>query len=384
MNYAQRVENVAPSGIRELFSRAQGIPGVISLGIGQPDIASPKKMVNKLVDLVKGGDNYYSPTPGTKAFREAVAQRYEREYNLEYNPNGEILATASGCEALYITLMAYIDPGDEVLIPDPAFLTYPRQVTLAGGKTTWMNLKEDLTIDTSNLQEYITKKTKAIILNFPSNPTGAIMTAEELKPIVDLAVDHDLFILSDEVYEKIIFTEDKHVCVPTLQGAYEKTLIINSFSKTFCVPGWRIGFIAGPKELLSPIMKVHSFVVANAPSAQQNAIASYLNTPDAEKFTKKLRNTLRERSEWLLEGFNSLDGFECKKPKGSFYLFPKVSDHKKYTTSAEFSEKIFQEQKIVLVPGSEFGPSGEGYLRASVGSISLEKIKETVNRLKQL
>lgn len=384
MKDAQRVEDIAPSGIRELFSRAQGIPGVISLGIGQPDIASPKKMVNKLVDLVRGGDNYYSPTPGTQAFREAVAQKYKREYNLEYDPNSEILATASGCEALYITLMAYVDPGDEVLIPDPAFLTYPRQVTLASGKTTWMDLKEDLTINTSNLQKYITKRTKAIILNFPSNPTGALMTAEELKPIIDLAVDHDLLILSDEVYEKIIFTEDEHVCVPTLKGAYDRTLIINSFSKTFCVPGWRIGFVAGPKELLNPIAKVHSFVVANAPSAQQNAIASFMNTPEADKFTKKLRNILMERSERLLEGFNSLDGFECKKPEGSFYLFPKVSDHEKYTTSVEFSEKIFQEQKIVLVPGSEFGPSGEGYLRASVGSISLEKIKETIQRLEQL
>jgi len=287
MKNADRLDKIAPSGIRSMFARAQGIPGVISLGIGQPNIPTPQGLVDALSNRVKNGDNYYSPTMGTKQYREAVAEQNRRDYNLEYDPETEILATASGCEALYCSLMSFIDPGDEVLVPDPSFLTYPRQVMLAGGVPVWMKPTDDLKIDTTNLQEYISDKSKAIILNFPSNPTGEIMTRDELKPIIDLAVDNNLLILTDEVYEKCIFTDDKHIRVPKLDGAYERTLLLNSFSKTLCVPGWRIGYVAGPKELISPIVKMHSFVVANAPSAQQNAIGEFLNTPEAEEFMLK-------------------------------------------------------------------------------------------------
>ncbi|MEA2070823.1 MAG: aminotransferase class I/II-fold pyridoxal phosphate-dependent enzyme [Asgard group archaeon] len=384
INMANRIDKLRPSGIRVLFSRAQGIPGVISLGIGQPDIPTPKGLIENLVKAVRGGDNYYSPTPGTKKFRENVAEKYRREYNLEYDPRNGVLATASGCEAIYCALMSFINSGDEVLLPDPSFLTYPRQIKLAGGKPIWMECNEKLKIDTTDLQQYITPKTKAIILNFPSNPTGALMTANELKPIIDLAVDNDLLILSDEVYEKCIFTKEKHVCVATLDNARDRTLIINSFSKTFCVPGWRIGFVAGPVDLIQPISKMHSFVVANAPSAQQNAIAKFLNTKEADEFTDHLRNVLKARMEKIVPGLNEIDGFECRKPDGSFYVFPKITNHKLYETSAEFSEKVFEKIKVVLVPGDEFGPSGEGFLRASFGSTSLETIDETLERLQKL
>jgi len=384
MKNAERLDNIAPSGIRQLFSRAQGIPGVISLGIGQPNIPTPKGLIDLVVQLIKDGDNYYSPTPGTKKYREGVADQNKRDYELDYDPNTQILATASGCEALYCALMAFIDPGDEVLIPDPSFLTYPRQTILAGGKPVWMKPTKELKIDTSNLQEYITDRSKAIILNFPSNPTGEIMTSAELKPIIDLAVDNNLIILTDEVYEKCIFTEDKHIRVPKLKGAYERTLLLNSFSKTLCVPGWRIGYAAGPKELISQMTKMHSFIVANAPSAQQNAIGEFINTPEFDIFTKELRDILKERMIKIVKGFNEINGFSCRKPEGSFYAFPRVTFHKDYTTSNELSEIIFEKQKVVLVPGTEFGPSGEGYLRASFGSISLEEIDEVMQRLIEL
>ena len=384
MNVANRMNEIAPSGIRAMFARAQGIPGVISLGIGQPNIPTPKELIQALVNAVEQGDNYYSPTLGTPKYLEAIAEQNKRWYNLDYNPSTDILATASGCEALFSTLMSYIEPGDEVLIPDPSFLTYPRQVTLAGGKPVWLKPTEDLKIDTTNLEEYITEKTKAIILNFPSNPTGEIMTASELKPIVDLAVDNNLIILSDEVYERCIFSDEKHLRVPKIDGAYERTLLLNSYSKTYCIPGWRIGYIAGPKELVAPVVKMHSFVVANAPSAQQNALGEFINTPEGDAFTEKLRNTLKERMEKIVEGFNSVDGFSCRKPEGSFYAFPNISDHKDYTSSNEFCEYVFEKQKLALVSGTEFGPSGEGYLRASFGSSSLEEIDETIQRLQQL
>ncbi|MHA1213439.1 MAG: pyridoxal phosphate-dependent aminotransferase, partial [Candidatus Heimdallarchaeota archaeon] len=304
MKNAERLDRIAPSGIRKMFARAQGIPGVISLGIGQPNIPTPQGLVDALVERVKNGDNYYSPTFGTPKYREAIAEQNKRDYNLEYDYKSEILATASGCEAIYCALMSFVDPGDEVLIPDPSFLTYPRQVVLAGGKPIWLKPTDELKIDTSNLQEYITEKSKAIILNFPSNPTGEIMTKSELKPIIDLAVDNNLIILTDEVYEKCIFTDEKHIRVPTLDGAFERTILLNSFSKTLCVPGWRIGYVAGPKELVAPIVKMHSFVVANAPSAQQNAIGEFLYTPEFDTFTAKLRDILKERNEHIVAGFN--------------------------------------------------------------------------------
>lgn len=381
---AKRMSDIAPSGIRKMFARAQGIPGVISLGIGQPNVPTPKGLVDALVKAVQGGDNYYSPTQGTPKYLEAIAEQNKRWYNLEYNPKSDILSTASGCEALYSSLMAFINPGDEVLLPNPSFLTYPRQITLAGGKPIWMKPTEDLKIDTSNLQNLITNKSKAIILNFPSNPTGELMTKSELKPLIDLAIDNDLLIISDEVYERCIFINEPHVRVPKIDGAYERTILINSFSKTYCVPGWRIGYVAAPKDLLAPIMKMHSFVVANAPSAQQNALGEFMNTPEADQFTNKLRDILQERMERIVAGFNSIDGIECRKPEGSFYAFPNVTNHKEYSNSVEICEKIFNLQKIALVPGTEFGPAGEGYLRASFGSLSLEQIDETMNRLKQL
>jgi len=205
-----------------------------------------------------------------------------------------------------------------------------------------------------------------------------------LQPIVDLANDNDLIILTDEVYEKCIFTDEPHVRVPTLNGAYERTVLLNSFSKTFCVPGWRIGYAAGPKELISPLIKMHSFVVANAPSAQQNAVGLFINTPEADQFTDKLRDTLKERMEHITAGLNTVDGFKCRKPEGSFYVFPNVTSHKDYTTSKEFGEVIFDKAKVVLVPGPEFGPSGEGYLRASFGSTTLDEIDQTIERLKAI
>lgn len=384
MKIANRLNEIKPSGIRAMFARAQGIPGVISLGIGQPNIPTPKGLIQALVKAVEGGDNYYSPTLGTIKYREAIAEQNKRWYNLDYNPKTDILATASGCEAIFSALMSYIGPGDEVLIPDPSFLTYPRQVTLAGGKPIWLKPTDKLKIDTSNLDQYVTDKTKAIILNFPSNPTGEVMTKSELKPIIDLAVDHDLIIFSDEVYERCIFTDETHIRVPKINGAYERTILLNSFSKTYCVPGWRIGYLAGPKELVAPIVKLHSFVVANAPSAQQNAIGEFINTPEGDEFTISLRNILKERMEKIVAGFNGIDGFTCRTPEGSFYAFPKVTDHKDFTNSKDICELIFEKQKVVLVPGSEFGPSGQGYIRASFGSLSLEEIDETINRLNQL
>jgi len=378
---AERLNAIAPSGIRKMFARAQGIPGVISLGIGQPNIPTPEKLIEIVTKLIRDGDNYYSPTMGTPRYREAVAEQNKRWYNLDYDPQTEILATASGCEALYCALMSFINPGDEVLIPDPSFLTYPRQIILAGGKPIWLKPTEELKIDTTRLEDYLTERTKAIILNFPSNPTGENMSRSELKPLVDFAVDNDLLIISDEVYERCIFTDEKHVRVPTLDGAYERTLLLNSYSKTYCIPGWRIGYAAGPKELIAPMVKMHSFIVANAPSAQQNALGAFINTPEADVFTLKLRNILKERMVKLVKGLNAIEGFSCRQPEGTFYAFPKVERHEKYTSSTEFAEKLFTEQRVVFVSGTEFGPSGEGYLRASFGATSLEEIDEVITRL---
>ncbi|MCK4844440.1 MAG: pyridoxal phosphate-dependent aminotransferase [Candidatus Heimdallarchaeota archaeon] len=380
---SEKMKIVKPSGIRELFSKAQGVKNVISLGIGTPDIKTPIELKEALRQAVSNDHNSYSQTSGEEGLREAITTKYKQDYGVDYSSSDGVIVTCGGCELIYIALQTYINQGDEVLLQNPSFLTYLRQISLTGGKPIWMPSDENLEIDIEKMKNLITDKSKAIILNFPSNPTGTVMKKEKLQAIVDLAVDHNLLIISDEVYEYIVFDDHKHVHVGSLNGAYERTITVNSFSKTFCIPGWRMGYGLSSPELLKHILVYHSFVVANATTPTQVALAQYMNTPESKDFVEKTRMEFQRRRNILVEGFNSLAGINCLKPEGSLYCYPNISETK-YPNDIDFSQKIFEETQVVLVPGTEFGPSGTTNVRASFGSADENTLKEVVDRLSKV
>jgi len=382
MNFqSEKLSKIRPSGIRELFSKAQGIPDVLSLGIGAPDIKAPKELKDALKEAVDNDFNSYDQTPGNPGLRSAIAEKYKTEYGVDYSETDGVIVTSGGAQLLYTALQTYLRPGDEVLLQDPCFLTYPRQVVLSGGKNVWVPSTTNFKIDIEKLKGLITDKSRIIILNFPSNPTGAIMTKSELKAIVDLAVDHDLIILSDEVYEYYIFDEQKHVHVGAIDGAFERTITANSFSKTYAVPGWRMGYGVATSDLMKPIYGYHGFVVANATTPTQIAIAKYMKMKESKEFQKFIREEFQNRRDAIVKGFNSIEGIHCQKPSGSFYCYPDISNTR-FTTGEEYSTKAFDLAKVVLVPGNEFGPSQSNYIRASFCSVSVKQIEEVIERLK--
>ncbi len=382
MNFhSEKLSKIKPSGIRELFSKAQGIPDVLSLGIGAPDIHAPQELKDALKEAVDNDFNSYDQTPGNPALRSAIAEKYKTEYGVEYSDTDGVIVTSGGAQLLYTALQTYLKSGDEVLLQDPCFLTYPRQVVLSGGKNVWIPSTSNFKIDIEKLKGLITEKSRIIILNFPSNPTGAVMTKSELKAIVDLAVDHDLLILSDEVYEYYTFDDHKHVHVGSIDGAYERTITVNSFSKTYAVPGWRMGYGVAASELMKPVVGYHGFVVANATTPTQIAIAKYMKMKESFEFQKFIREEFQKRRDAIVRGLNSIEGISCVKPSGSFYCYPDISGTK-YPNGEEYSSKAFDLARVVLVPGNEFGPTQSNYIRASFGSVSVEQIGEVVERLR--
>lgn len=382
MNFhSDKLSKIEPSGIRELFSKAQGIPDAISLGIGAPDIHAPKELKEALKTAVDENFNSYDQTPGNPGLRSAIARKYKNEYGVEYSESDGVIVTCGGAQLLYTALQTYLKAGDEVLLQDPCFLTYPRQVVLAGGKNVWIPSTSNFKIDVEKLKGLITEKSRVIILNFPSNPTGAVMTKSELKAIVDLAVDNDLIILSDEVYEYYTFDDQKHIHVGAIDGAYERTITANSFSKTYAVPGWRMGYGVATSDLMKPIYGYHGFVVANATTPTQIAIAKYMQMEESKEFQKFIREEFQNRRDAIVKGLNSIEGVKCEKPSGSFYCYPDISGTK-YPDGEEYSNKAFDLAKVVLVPGTEFGPTQSNYIRASFGSVSVKQIEEVIERLR--
>ncbi|MHA1199985.1 MAG: pyridoxal phosphate-dependent aminotransferase [Candidatus Heimdallarchaeaceae archaeon] len=382
MNFhSEKLARIKPSGIRELFSKAQGIPDAISLGIGAPDIHAPKELKEALKEAVDNDFNSYDQTPGNPGLRSAIAQKYKNEYGVDYSETDGVIVTCGGAQLLYTALQTYLRAGDEVLLQDPCFITYPRQVVLSGGKNVWIPSTSNFKIDIEKLKELITEKSRVIILNYPSNPTGANMTKSELKAIVDLAVDNDMIILSDEVYEYYTFDNQKHIHVGAIDGAYERTITANSFSKTYAVPGWRMGYGVAASELMKPIYGYHGFVVANATTPTQIAIAKYMQMEESKEFQKFIREEFQKRRDTIVKGLNSVEGVHCEKPSGSFYCYPDISGTK-YLDGEEYSSKAFDLAKVVLVPGTEFGPTQSNFIRASFGSVSVQQIEEVIERLR--
>ncbi len=380
---SEKMKKIKPSGIRELFAKAAGVKGVISLGIGAPDIQTPKGLKEALKTAVDNNHNNYDQTPGNFQLRTAITDKYLKEYNTEYDPKEGVIVTCGGCQLIYTALQAYINPGDEVLVQDPCFLTYPRQVTLSGGKTVWMPSTPTYQIDVEKAKEKITEKTKAIMINFPSNPTGAIMEKNKLQALVDIAVDNDLLIISDEVYEYYLYDNKKHIHVASLNGAYERTITVNSFSKSYCVPGWRMGYGVADPTLMKNILGYHSFVIANAPTPTQIALAEFMHTKEADDFVNFVKKEFEKRRNAIEKGLNSLSGINCPIPQGSFYCYFNIQDTK-YNDAEEFSNAAFEKEKVVVVPGTEFGPSGSKDIRGSFGSVNIDQIQEFIERLERV
>jgi aspartate/methionine/tyrosine aminotransferase len=378
---ASRIKDVKPSGIRRMFDLAQGIEGIISLGIGDPVPAfdTPEFIKEAAKTALDKGFSAYSPNLGFVELREQIVNKYKKEYKLDYGLD-EVCVTCGGGEALYLACQALIDPGDEVLIPDPAFLTYPPQVSFSGGHPVRVPVLEEneFCLNPDDLSEKITSKTKMIILNYPSNPTGAMMKRADLKAIAEIAQDHDLFILSDEVYEKLVYDNNKHICMATLAGQ-DRTIVVNSFSKTFSMTGWRVGYVLANKELTNAMMVIHQMnaVAANS-AAQMGCVEGMKNTAEYEKFSKGMLASFDERRKILVNGLNKVEGIHCIMPKGAFYSFPNIKGTG--MNSYEFSEFLIKKAKVVTIPGNEFGELGEGYVRASY-VVPVEKLREALERI---
>ncbi len=376
---SERIKNIKPSGIRRIFELAQGLEGVISLGLGAPDMDTPNNIKEAMKNALNEGFTSYSPNMGYLELRNAISEKYENEYGLSYN-NEEICVTCGGCEGLLDIFQGLIDKNDEVLIPDPGFLTYPAQITFPGGKPIPYPLKEsnNFEIDPEDLNERINTKTKMIVINYPNNPTGAIMDAKKMKSIIQIAADNDLLILSDEVYEKLVYDGKKHICLPTL-GEKERIIILNSFSKTYCMTGWRLGYVIAPKEIIKSINLVHQMNSACANSAAQMAAVAALKGD--QSFTESIRKEFEERRNIIHKGLNKIDGIRSTKPGGAFYIFPNISETG--LTSQQFAEKLISDIKVATVPGDEFGKMGEGYVRMAY-TIPKEKIKEAIERIEDI
>ena len=386
---SERLLATKPSGIRELFNRAQGLEGIISLGIGQPDIPTPRKLVELIGEAATNGNNYYTPNSGAALTRQKIAEMVERDWGNSYDPATEVVLGCGASEILYDSVKAWINPGEEVLIPNPGFVYYPQYPILASAKPVYYDSTPDLTIDLEALNEAISPKSRMILLNSPGNPSGVVQPKEVLEGVAQIAEDNDLIILSDEVYSRIIFDDYKHHSMASL--APERSIVVSSFSKMYCAPGWRLGFAVGPASLIEPVAKYHAFVTANAPSIVQSAVAGFIGSPEEEEFTKELVRVLAERRTVVEREIKKMNGLDAFHVQGSFYAFPRISDdlgdklkeaYPQYSTPGKaLSELAFEKAKVVVVPGEEFGPSGNDRFRISFGSGSVEKIEEAMIRI---
>ncbi len=364
-----------------MFARAQGLEGVISLGIGAPDIPPPEKLLEIMAKIAGQKTSSYVLNSGIPQLREKLINQYKELYDLDFNTDG-VVVTAGGTQLMFTSIMAMTDPGDEIIIPDPGFVYYPTIPLIMGANPIHISLDDNFQMSPDKVNEAVTDKTKMIIMNSPSNPTGSIQKKEVLKGIAEIAIDNDIIILSDEVYEFMVFNGQKHE--PVARYAPENTVTLNSFSKTYCIPGWRLGYGIGEARLMEPIAKLHPFIMANSPSLPQWALAEFIGTNEDREFRDHLRKTMETRAKVAQDEFNKIDGLEVPKVEGSFYAFPKVKNIEAENPGEFWSEKVFSEAKVVTVPGSEFGNSRKDHFRISFGSASEEKLREAAQRIRDL
>lgn len=374
---SETVVNIKPSGIRKFFDIVSEMKDAISLGVGEPDFDTPWHIRDEGIYAFERGKTFYTSNAGLKDLRIEISNYLNRTQGISYNPDNEILVTVGGSEAIDIGLRAVINPGDEVIIPQPSYVSYEPCAVLAGAKPVIINLKaeNEFRLTPEELLNVITDKTKVLILPYPNNPTGAIMEKEDLEKIAKIVIEKDILVMSDEIYAALTYKE-KHVSIASLEGMKERTILINGFSKAYAMTGWRLGYACAPDWLIKQMTKIHQFAIMCAPTTSQYAAIEALKNGDEDVET--MRKSYNQRRRYLMNTFKEMN-LECFEPFGAFYVFPCIKEFG--MTSEEFATKFLQEEKVALVPGTAFGDCGEGFLRISY-AYSIENLKIAMGRLK--
>lgn len=374
---SDKIKNIKPSGIRKFFDIANKIEDCISLGVGEPDFETPWHITEEGIFSLEQGRTFYTSNQGLLELREEISKWNKRKYNLDYSKD-EIIVTCGGSEAIDIALRATINPGDEVIILEPNYVCYEPDIIMAGGKPIIIKLKNEneFRLTPKELESVITSKTKILLMNYPNNPTGAIMTKEDLEKIAKVVIKHDLLVISDEIYSELTYSGN-HYSIGALPNMRERTLTINGFSKSFAMTGWRLGYLMGPKAIMDQVKKIHQFVIMSAPTISQYAGIEALRNGD--KDIERMKKEYDKRRKYLLKEFNRL-GLPCFEPRGAFYCFPYIGKYG--MTSEEFATKLLEKEHVVVVPGTAFGDSGEGFVRISY-AYSLEALKEAAKRIEK-
>ena len=373
---SKKIIEIEPSGIRKFFDVANEMGDAISLGVGEPDFDTPWRIREEGIFSLEKGRTFYSANAGLKELRVEICRYLQEKIHVTYDPNTEVMVTVGGSEAIDVAMRCMLDPGDEVLIPQPSYVSYLPCAIMADGEPVIVPLKNEnafkLTVE--DLKDKISPKTKLLVMPFPNNPTGSIMTEEDLRPIAQFVEEHDLYVISDEIYSELTYGT-QHVSIASLPGMRERTIVINGFSKGFAMTGWRLGYACGPQAILEQMIKLHQFAIMCAPTNSQYAAIEGLRHCQDE--VAEMREAYNQRRRFLMKAFADM-GLECFEPEGAFYAFPKISEFG--MTSEEFATTFLQEKKVAVVPGSAFGKSGEGFLRISY-AYSLEDLKEALGRL---
>ena len=373
---SETIVQIEPSGIRKFFDIVSEMKDAISLGVGEPDFDTPWHIRDEGIYSLEKGRTFYTSNAGLKELKQEICRYLYRRFDVSYNPDSEVMVTVGGSEAIDIALRAMCDPGDEVLIPQPSYVSYVPCTMLAGGKPVVIELeeKDNFKLTPEKLLEKITDKTKILVMPFPNNPTGAIMTKEDLAPIVDIIIEKDLFVISDEIYSELTYGTD-HVTIAAFPEMKDRTILINGFSKSYAMTGWRLGYAAAPHRILEQMLKIHQFAIMCAPTTSQYAAVSALR--DGDNDVQMMREAYDQRRRFVLHAFEEM-GLDCFEPEGAFYAFPSI---KRFgMTSDEFATRFLREEKVAVVPGTAFGASGEGFLRVSY-AYSLKNLKEALGRM---
>ena len=374
----KKVESIKPSGIRKFFDIVSEMKDAISLGVGEPDFDTPWHVREEGIYSLEKGRTFYTSNAGLKELKGEISAYVKRKLGVAYNPDNEVFVTVGGSEGIDMALRAMLDPGDEVLIPQPCYVSYDPCTVLAGGVPVFINLKEenDFRLTAAELEEAITDKTKLLILPFPNNPTGAVLERKELEEIAKVVEKHDIFVLTDEIYCELYYKDD-YASIVQMPGMKERTVYINGFSKAYAMTGWRMGYVCAPAVILKQMLKIHQFAIMCAPTTSQYAAIEALKNGDED--VRMMRDAYNQRRRYLMHAFKQM-GLPCFEPYGAFYVFPCIKEFG--MTSEEFATRLLEEEKVAVVPGTAFGDCGEGYLRISY-AYSIENLKIAIDRLER-
>lgn len=374
-----KIQQIKPSGIRKFFDIVSEMKDAISLGVGEPDFDTPWNVREEGIYSLEKGRTFYTSNSGLKELKEEICKYQKRKYNLTYDANKEVFVTVGGSEAIDLAIRAMVNPGEEVLIPQPSYVSYLPCTQLADGVPVFINLKaeNEFRLTAQEVLDACTEKTKLLVLPFPNNPTGAIMTREDLEAVAKVCVEKDIFVISDEIYSELTYDQYQHVSIASLPGMWERTITINGFSKAFAMTGWRLGYACGPELIISQMLKIHQFAIMCAPTTSQYAAVVALR--DCDEAVAKMRESYNQRRRYVVSRLRDM-GMDCFEPFGAFYVFPSIQRFG--MTSEEFATNLLKEKKVAVVPGTAFGDCGEGFLRISY-AYSLENLKKALDCIEE-